>query len=118
MTDLKPAVIEALARLEAHVTASFPRADVPLPVIVVAEESGRVTAQADGLPYLEETALGVDVYAKSPEQKEALTGQVDAALTNLGLRRTLSQDLYDETAYAWRKRLRYRALLQGETIYQ
>ena len=42
----------------------------------------------------------------------------DAALTALGLRRVFAQDLYDDIAYAWRKSMRYRCVMQGDRLYQ
>ena len=118
MMDWKPVLLEALQGLNARVAAVFPRADLALPLVIVADEDGSVAAQADGRPYLEEYRLAADVYAETQAETEALACQVDAALSALGLRRTLQQDLYDESAHAWRKRLRYRALLRGDTVYQ
>ena len=118
MTDLKPALLTALSALPACAAVSFAREEIPLPVIVIADESGGVLAQADGTPVLEEYLFAVNVYAASPEAAESLAIQADAALTALGLRCTQRQGLYDEEAYAWRKYLRYRAVLKGDAIYQ
>ena len=118
MTDLKPAMLSALSALPACTALAFAREEFPLPIIVIADESGRVAAQADGAPYLEEYTASVNVYAADPASLESLAGQADAALTALGLRRTHQQDFFDETACAWRKLLRYRCLIQGSTIYQ
>lgn len=118
MIDLKPAMLSALAHLPACTTAVFPREEIPLPFITIADESGQVEAQADGEIYLEEYIAAVDVYAREREEMEALAQRADAALSHLGMRRIWQQDLYDEDAYAFRKRLRYRAILQGDTIYQ
>ena len=85
---------------------------------MIGDDAGRVAAQADSQPYLEEYTAQVDVYAADPASLETLTHQADAALTALGLRRTHQQDFVDDKAYAYRKLLRYRALLQGDTIYQ
>ena len=85
---------------------------------LIAFVRGRVAAQADGAPYLEEAVFAVNVYAADHASLEALARQTDQVLTALGLRRTHQQDFFDETAWAYRKYLRYRALLQGDTIYQ
>ena len=75
-------------------------------------------AQADGEAYLEECLMAVDVYAATLEEAETLACRADAALDALGLRRTDTHDAYDEGAYAWRKSLRYRAVIPGDTLYQ
>ena len=118
MTDWKPTLLSALSNLPACAAPSFAREEIPLPVIVVADESGGVLAQADGAPLLEEYLFAVNVYGRSPRETEDLAEGADAALTALGLRCVQRQDLYDEEAYAWRKYLRYRAVLKGDLIYQ
>ncbi len=118
MIDLKPAMLSALSALPACTALAFAREDPSLPIIVIGDESGRVAAQADGEPYLEEYTAAVNVYAADASTLESLTRQADAALTALGLRRVHQQDFFDDTAWACRKYLRYRALLQGGTIYQ
>ena len=118
MIDLKPTLLGALSALPACTASAFAREEMPLPIITVSDESGGVAAQVDGNAYLEEYLFAVNVYAADPEALSALASQADGALSALGLRRVFQQDLYDERAYAWRKYLRYRALLQGDTIYQ
>lgn len=118
MIDLKSTLLSALAPLEAHVTASFPQADIPLPVITVADEAGGVLAQADGLPCLDEYLMAVNIYAAGADEAEALARQADSLLTALGLRCRHRQDFYDEEARAYRKYLRYRAVLKQDLIYQ
>ena len=118
MIDLKPALLSAPADLPVCADVSFAREEFSLPIIVIGDEDGRVYAQADGAPYLEEAVFSVNIYAASPQALEALARQADAALAALGLRRAFQQDLFDETACAYRKYLRYRALLKGDTIYQ
>ena len=118
MIDLKPAMLTALAHLPACTALAFSHEEFPLPIIVIGDESGRVSAQADAAPYLEEYVAAVNIYAADPASLETLTSQTDAALTALGLRRGHQQDFFDEKAYAYRKYLRYRALLRGDTIYQ
>ena len=118
MIDLKPAMLSALSDLPACTALAFAHEEFPLPIIVIGDDAGRVAAQADSAPYLEEYTAQVNIYAASPASLEALTRQTDAALTALGLRRTHQQDLFDEKACAYRKLLCYRALLQGDTIYQ
>lgn len=118
MIDLKPAMLEALAHLPACTACSFDREEKPLPIIVIGDESHRVFARADGLDYLDEYLCGVDVYAESQEKLEEICREADAALSQLGLKRQACQDLYDEGAYAFRKHMRYRALVRGELIYQ
>ena len=118
MRDIKPDLLRALQRLNANTAAAFPGKELALPLVVVADETGRGAAQADGWAYLEEYVAAVDIYAHTQTAADALALQADGILTALGFRRTFQQDLYDEAAYAWRKRLRYRALLRNDTIYQ
>ena len=118
MTDLKPTVLQALSRLPARAALSFARDEAPLPAVTVAEENVSVFARADGEPYLEEHTLSLDVYAASQGALAALSLAADEAMTALGLRLTAAQEAFDETAYAWRKTLRYRALVHQNTIYQ
>lgn len=118
MIDLKPAMLNALASLPACTADVFAREEVALPVVTVGDESARVLEQAGGQAYLEEYVAAVDLYAGDRGTMESLLLQTDEALTVLGMRRVYQQDLYDEAAYAFRKRLRYRAVLRGETIYQ
>lgn len=118
MIDMKAAMLAALSQLPACTAAAFAREEMALPIITVADADGGVHARADGQSYLEEYIADVDVYAASPEGMEALAMKTDAALSKMGLIRLAQQDFYDEIAYAWRKHLRYRCLLQGEIIYQ
>ena len=118
MTDLKPALLTALAGLPACTRAAFAREEPEMPIIVVGDYGGRVIGQADGSAYQEEYVMAVDVYAADQEVLESLCRQADAALDAAGLRRVYETDFYDETAYAWRKSLRYRAVLQSGRLYQ
>ena len=118
MINLKPTLLHALSSLPSVVVAAFPIQEYALPVITVADERGGVSAQADGQDYLEEYIFVLNVYAASMEEMEALSCQADECLAALGLRRIFQQDFFDEQAYAWRKLLRYRCLVQGENIYQ
>lgn len=118
MRDVKPDLLQALQGLNVNTAVAFPGKELALPLVVVADEAGRVAAQADGQDYLEEYVAAVDIYAKTQGALDALALRADGALAALGFRRTFQQDLFDETAYAWRKRLRYRALLWQDRVYQ
>ena len=118
MTDLKPALLDALKDVPAACATAFARQDPALPLIVAGDYQHRVLAQADGEPYQTEYIAAVDVYAAARDEMEALCAQADAALTALGLRRVFAQDLYDEIAYAWRKSMRYRCVMKGDRLYQ
>ena len=118
MIDMKSAMLLALRNLPACTSAAFAREEMSLPIITVADDSGRVLSQADGNAYLEEYTAAVDIYAATQKELETLSIQADRALSKMGLRRIAQQDFYDEIAYAWRKHLRYRCVLQGSTIYQ
>ena len=118
MTDMKSAMLLALKNLPACTAAAFAREEMPLPIITVSDDAGRVLSQADGESYLEEYTAAVDIYAPSQEELESLFLRTDQALSQMGLRRIALQDFYDEIAYAWRKHLRYRCVLQGDIIYQ
>jgi len=118
MTDLKPAMLSALAHLPACCALSFAKEEMALPIIVIGDEMNRVYARADGQDYQQEYVASVDVYAADTEKLESLCQDADAALAALGFRRLAAQDFYDDQAWAWRKHMRYRALIQGDTIYQ
>lgn len=118
MTDLKPFALSALSALPACTRAAFAREELPLPIITVGDYSGRVLHQADGKTYQEEYVLAVDVYAAGQTERETLCMQADQALEQAGFRRIYQMDFYDETAYAWRKSLRYRTVLQSGKLYQ
>ncbi|MBE5787973.1 MAG: DUF3168 domain-containing protein, partial [Clostridiales bacterium] len=94
------------------------REENPLPLIVIGDESCRVFARADGQDYLDEYIETVDIFAAGLKELDSLCRAADAALSALGMKRMACQDLYDEQAYAYRKHMRYRALLQGERTYQ
>ena len=118
MKNLKNEMLLALSALPACTAEAFAREELPLPIIVIGEESGRVLAQADGEPYLEEYVMAVDVYAFSRAELDALAIQVDQALSALGFFRIYQQDRYEEDAFALRKALRYRGVIGGDRIYQ
>ena len=116
MMDLKAAVLAALDSPDA--APAWPRAEGALPRIAVADDQISVSAQADGAPYLYEHIVQISVYAADQAALETLFGQVHDAMNRLGLRLLSARDLYDETAYAWRKELRYRCLAHNDLIYQ
>ena len=118
MTDLKPTMLSALSGLPACTRAAFARAEMEMPIVVIGDYSGRVLSQADGAPYQEEYVMAADVYAADQATLESLCAQADSAPSAAGLRRVYQMDFYDETAYAWRKSLRYRAVVQGGKLYQ
>ncbi|MBE5786828.1 MAG: hypothetical protein E7324_04725 [Clostridiales bacterium] len=118
MIDLKSYALAQLAHLPACTAPSFSREEKPLPLIVLSDDSIRVAAQADGRDYLEEYVLAADVYAADQLALERLCQDAHLSLSRAGFRLTACQDLYDEQAYCYRRHMRYRALVQGDIIYQ
>lgn len=118
MNNLKEAMLQALAQLPACTAVSFARKEMQLPILVIGEEENRVHAQADGREYLSEYIGAVDAYAADPDQLQQLCNQADEALSALGMQRIACRDAFDQQAWAYRKHMRYRALLQGDWIYQ
>ena len=118
MIDMKAAILEGLSLLPVGTAVSFAREEMHLPIIVISDEDYRSHDRADGQDYLVEYICQVDVYAATAAERETLSAAADAALCSMGMKRLSSQDLYDEKAYAYRKHMRYRALLQGDWIYQ
>lgn len=116
--NMKKAILQTLSHLPACTAAAFAGEEMQLPILVIADDMSRVHAQADGQPYLLEYVAAVDVYAADSAQLEGLCSQADQALSALGMRRIANQDLFDQQAWAYRKHMRYRALLQGDWIYQ
>ena len=76
MTDLKPAMLSALADLPACTALAFAREEFPLPIIVIGDDAGAVYAQADGQPYLEEYQAAVNIYAADADALETLARSV------------------------------------------
>ena len=118
MIDLKSYVLSLLSSVPACTALAYSREDHPLPLIVLSDDSIRVAAQADGQDYLKEYFLSLDVYAAHRASLESLCLEAHQALAEGGLRLADCQDLYDEEACCYRRHLRYRALIQGDTIYQ
>lgn len=116
--DLEAAMITALSDVAACTMAAFEQDEYSLPLVVVSLDDRRVTARADGAPYLEEAEVSAFVYARDRDELLSLCGDVDEALTGLGFSRMAEQHTYETKTWAHEKRLRYRAVLRGDTIYQ
>lgn len=116
MPDLLPDACAALLPVLAHIHLHFPRRLAVFPCGVLLESDNRVHAQADGIPYLHEVELTLEIWARSPGETHALSLRCDERLTALGLRRTGTTELYDPDAQAHRRVLRYRALCGPDGI--
>jgi hypothetical protein len=118
MIDMKTAMLSALKNLPACTAESFRREELSLPLITVEDAQRSVLARVDGRPYLEKYQARVDVYAATPEERDLLFLQADAALSNLGLVRESTSADHDDTAYACHQTILYKAVLCGEWLYQ
>lgn len=115
---MKAAMLQALQALPACTAESFAREALPLPIVVVRDAERAVLARVDGQPYLESYQAQVDVFANTAAQADALAAQADAALWALGLMRESMESGHDEKAYAYHRKMIYKAVLCGEWIYQ
>lgn len=118
MTDLKPAILLALASLPACTLEAYETGEDSLPLIVISDEERRVLARADGQDYLEEYTIAADIYAADQAAAETLCSQTDAALSEMGMKRISHAAGFDDKLYACHLRMLFRAVLRGETIYQ
>ena len=116
--DLEAVVLAALSSLPCCSQSAFEQEELPLPVIVAAQDNCRVLARADGMPYLEEMEITLHVYAKTLTELKTLSLSAHEAVTALGLSCLSQARDHDETAWAHHLTLRYRAVLCGDTIYQ
>ncbi|MBQ7455199.1 MAG: hypothetical protein IJS53_02040 [Clostridia bacterium] len=110
MPDITSDVLTALRAVLSTVHYHHPAHLALFPCAVIYESGGGEAARADGAAYLHEIEFTVEFWALAPGETHALSVSADAALSALGLRRVYCTDLFDESAMAHRRVLRYRAL--------
>ena len=97
----------------------YPQCWTRLPALAWRESGNRVIARADGRPHLAELTYAVDIWGLSPEENEALSGQLDGRMLAAGLRRDYMSDLFDARTGFYHRSLRYRCVADGDgNIYQ
>ena len=118
MDTLQAEVYTALTGTGYAVHYFYPQDGFTLPCITWRESNNREYAQADGNEYLTEVEYTVDCWATTPEETATMGAAVDVKMATLRLKRTFSYDLYEADTRVHHKNMRYRALIQGNTIYQ
>ena len=118
MENLQSEVYTALNSTGYSVSYAFPQEPVSLPCVSFYESLNREYAQADGNEYLTEVEYTIDIWAMTPEATATMGAAVDVKMATLRLKRTFSYDLYEADTRVHHKNMRYRALIQGNTIYQ
>ncbi len=118
MQTLQVEVKTALESTGYTVRYIYPQGEENVPCVTWYESNNREYAQADGNEYLTEVEYTVDCWATTPEETATMGAAVDTALATLRLKRTFSYDLYESDTRVHHKNMRYRALTQGNTIYQ
>ena len=118
MESLQAEVLTALSSTGYTVLYIYPQGEANIPCITWYESNNREWAQADGNEYLTEVEYTVDCWAMTPEATATMGAAVDVKMATLRLKRTFSYDLYEADTRVHHKNMRYRALIQGNTIYQ
>lgn len=118
MQTLQPEVYAALQSTGHSISYHYPASGASLPCISFYEINNREASQADGLEYLTEVEYMVDCWAITPEETATMGAEVDAQMSALRLKRVFAYDLFEPDTGIHHKTMRYRALIQGNTIYQ
>lgn len=118
MQTLQPEVYAALQATTYSISYQYPASGATLPCISFYEINNRESAQADGAEYLTEVEYMIDCWATTPEETATMGAAVDTQLATLRLKRVFAYDLYEPETAIHHKTMRYRALIQGNTIYQ
>lgn len=82
-----------------------------LPAISYYEVDNRPETTADDREYSTAVEYVVDIWAKKVDQMLDLAGQVDDALTELGLTRSFTTELYEPETKLRHKPMRYRGVI-------
>lgn len=117
MITLKDTVKGLLEATGAAVWFFYPQSWLRLPAISWRESRNREFAQADGAEHLAELEYTVDVWAKGPEEAQALAAEVDRLMTSVRLRRDYAADLFESGMH--HRTMRYRCVADADgRIYQ
>ena len=110
MNSLQTRVKELLDGCGLPVSYGYPAAWTAFPCAAWRETGCRALEQADAREYLTENYYTVDIWANGPATLATAAAEIDALLAGAGLRRTSSQDLYEEGPRLHHRSLRYRAV--------
>lgn len=117
MINVKDQVYNAIKDICENVSDSFPADWVSLPAIQYVEEDNKVYEWTDGKEGKSYLRYKIDIWNNKSTSNTAL--EVDSAISALGLRRTMCQDVADPNG--WRhKVLRYEGIIDVNTqmVYQ
>jgi hypothetical protein len=120
MDSLQPEVYTALLGTGYTVLYVYPQGTANVPCVTLRESNNREYGQVGGNEFVTEVEYTIDIWATTPEATATMALTVDTALAALRLKRTFSQDLYEQDTRVHRKNMRYRALirLDEQRIYQ
>lgn len=112
MINVKDQVYAALLNVTEQVSDVYPTAWAAFPSIQYTEEQNNVYEWTDNTERLSYLRYRIDIWDQGSTSATAL--MVDAALVNIGLRRTECQDVPDPSGLR-HKQMRYEAIIDVET---
>jgi hypothetical protein len=116
MKNVKDQVYAALAAVFDHVTDQYPPTWADLPAVQYTEEDNKVFERSDNKEDKAYVRYRVDIWDSRSTSEGAL--KADAALSALGLVRTLCQDTPDPSGHK-HKTMRYEGIIdmESEIVY-
>ncbi|NLD59235.1 MAG: DUF3168 domain-containing protein [Clostridiales bacterium] len=118
MTEAIGALIAGAVGGMAEVFFAYPADWAKVPCVAYREAGNRTHARADGKEALKEVEYAIDVWSLSAEEMRSIADAVDEALAGAGFRRAQAMDLFEEKTRYFRRAARYRALSDGDRLYQ
>ena len=118
MTETVGALISGAVGEMAEVFFAYPADWARVPCVAYREAGNRTHARADGAEALRELEYAIDVWSLSAEEARRIADAVDFALVGAGFRRAQAMDLFEEKTRYFRRAARYRALSDGDRLYQ
>lgn len=114
MINVKDEVYKAIKDICGNVSDSYPSQWTNLPAICYTEEDNKVYEWTDGQEDKSYLRYKIDIWNNKSTSKYALG--VDSALSKLGLRRTLCQDVADPSGLK-HKVMRYEGIIDTATQF-
>ena len=112
MINVKDQVYDAIKGLCENVTDSYPSDWATLPAIQYVEEENKVAQWTDGAEQMSYLRYKIDIWHNRSTSDTTLA--VDEAVSKLGLKRTMCQDVADPSGLK-HKVLRYEGVIDVET---
>jgi len=118
MTEAIGALIAGAVGNAAEVFFAYPADWAKVPCVAYREAGNRTHARADGAEALRELEYAVDVWGLGAGEVRLIADAVDGALVGAGFKRAQAMDLFEEKTRYFRRAARYRALSDGDRLYQ